>query len=79
MGTGGSGDVLTGLLAGLLAQFPQQPDEAAAAAIYLHGLAGQLGARKLGEKPLIATDILRFLPRALAAATEECAGLPDAV
>jgi NAD(P)H-hydrate epimerase len=79
MGTGGSGDVLTGLIAGFLAQFPKEPEEAVAAAVYLHGLAGQLGARKLGEKPLIATDILRFLPQAIAAATEECAGLPDAV
>ena len=79
MGTGGSGDVLTGLIAGFLAQFPSQLDEAVGAAVYLHGLAGQLGARKLGEKPLIATDILRFLPRALESATEACAGVPDAL
>ncbi len=79
MGTGGSGDVLTGLISGFLAQFVKQPDEAVAAAIYLHGLAGQLGAQKLGEKSLIATDILRYLPQAIAAATEECAGLPDAI
>jgi len=79
MGTGGSGDVLTGLIAGLLAQFPQQPDEAVAAAVYLHGLAGQLGARELGEKSLIATDILRYLPRAIERAMEACAGVPDAI
>ncbi len=79
MGTGGSGDVLTGLVAGLLAQFPQQPDEAVAAAVYLHGLAGELGARELGEKSLIATDILRFLPRAIEAAREACAGVPDQI
>jgi NAD(P)H-hydrate epimerase len=65
LGTGGSGDILTGLLAGFLAQFPKQPDEAVAAAVYLHGLAGQIGARELGEKSLIATDILKYLPQAI--------------
>ena len=59
MGTGGSGDILTGLIAGMLAQFPKDPDHAVAAAVYLHGLAGQIGARALGEKCLIATDILK--------------------
>ena len=72
LGTGGSGDILTGLIAGLLAQFPKQPDECVAAAVYLHGLAGEIGARELGEKSLIATDVLRFLPRAM----EECAAVP---
>jgi len=75
MGTGGTGDVLTGMIAGFLAQFPRQPDEAVAAAVYLHGLAGQIGARALGEKCLIATDILKYLP----AAMEECADVPDRV
>jgi hydroxyethylthiazole kinase-like uncharacterized protein yjeF len=68
MGTGGTGDILTGLLSGLLAQFPAQPDEAVAAAVYLHGLAGEIGARVLGEKSLIATDILKYLPEAIAEA-----------
>jgi NAD(P)H-hydrate epimerase len=71
LGTGGTGDVLTGLISGLLAQFPEQPDEAVAAAVYLHGLAGEIGARDIGEKCLIATDILKYLPKAL----EECARL----
>jgi ADP-dependent NAD(P)H-hydrate dehydratase / NAD(P)H-hydrate epimerase len=70
MGTGGTGDVLTGMIAGFLAQFPHQPDEAVAAAVYLHGLAGEIGARVLGEKCLIATDILKYLPAAMG----ECAG-----
>jgi NAD(P)H-hydrate epimerase len=69
MGTGGSGDVLTGMIAGLLAQFQEEPDGAVAAAVYLHGLAGEIGARALGEKCLIATDILEYLPDAM----EECA------
>jgi hydroxyethylthiazole kinase-like uncharacterized protein yjeF len=75
MGTGGTGDVLTGMIAGFLAQFPRRPDEAVAAAVYLHGLAGQIGARVLGEKCLIATDILKYLPDAM----EECAKVPDSV
>jgi NAD(P)H-hydrate epimerase len=65
MGTGGSGDILTGLTSGFLAQFPNQPDEAVAAAVYLHGRAGQIGARELGEKCLIATDILKYLPQSI--------------
>jgi len=75
LGTGGSGDVLTGMIAGFLAQFPDQPDQAVAAAVYLHGLAGEIGARALGEKCLIATDILRYLPDAM----EECADVSDGV
>jgi NAD(P)H-hydrate epimerase len=73
LGTGGTGDILTGIIAGLLAQFPTLSDQAVAAAVYLHGLAGEIGAREVGEKSLIATDLLRFLPRAM----EECAALPD--
>ncbi|MGO9229966.1 MAG: NAD(P)H-hydrate dehydratase [Bryobacteraceae bacterium] len=72
MGTGGTGDVLTGMIAGFLAQFPQQPDEAVAAAVYLHGLAGQIGARTLGERSIIASDLLQYVP----AAMEECAAVP---
>jgi NAD(P)H-hydrate epimerase len=72
MGTGGTGDILTGLIAGLLGQFPKSRDQAIAAAVYLHGLAGELGAAVLTEKCLNATDLLRYLPAAL----EECARLP---
>jgi NAD(P)H-hydrate epimerase len=72
MATGGTGDILTGLIAGLLGQFPKDPDLAVAAAVYLHGLCGELGAAALTEKCLNATDLLRYLPAAL----EECARLP---
>ncbi len=66
MATGGSGDVLTGITAGLLAQFRDAPAErVAAAAVYLHGLAGDLAASEKGEQGLIAGDILESLPRAL--------------
>jgi len=65
MATGGTGDVLTGLVAGLVAQFPDQIDAALLAAVYLHGRVGELGAAKLGEKSLIATDLFQFLPEAM--------------
>ena len=73
LGTGGSGDVLTGMIAGFLAQFPEDPRQAIAAAVYLGGLAGEIGAREIGEKSFIATDILRYLPQAM----EACAGISD--
>jgi ADP-dependent NAD(P)H-hydrate dehydratase / NAD(P)H-hydrate epimerase len=65
MATGGSGDVLTGVTAALLAQYPERSaTEVTAAAVYLHGLAGDIAARKLGEPSMIAGDILDALPRA---------------
>jgi NAD(P)H-hydrate epimerase len=67
MATGGTGDILTGMLAGFLAQFPNQPDLAIAAAVYLHGFAGELAAQELSEQPVIATDLLTFLPDAIRA------------
>lgn len=73
MATGGTGDILTGMIAGFLGQFPADPDNAIAAAVYLHGLAGELGAAAVGEKCLIATDLLRYLP----AAMEQCASIRD--
>ncbi|MFQ3639534.1 MAG: NAD(P)H-hydrate dehydratase [Chloracidobacterium sp.] len=65
MATGGSGDVLTGILAGLLAQTPHLPLEATLAAVYLHGHAGDLAQEALGERALVASDILRFFPQSL--------------
>ena len=75
MGTGGAGDVLTGLLAALLAQ-GLDPHDAASAGAYLHGLAGDLAVENLGGKAgLIATDLIERLPRALARCQEEAAAL----
>jgi ADP-dependent NAD(P)H-hydrate dehydratase / NAD(P)H-hydrate epimerase len=65
LATGGTGDVLTGLIAGLMAQFPERIEAAVLAAVYLHGRAGQLGAAKLGEKSFLASDIFQFLPEAM--------------
>jgi len=66
MATGGTGDVLTGMVAGLIAQHPQHALEATALAVYLHGLAGDLASESVGENSLVATDLLRFLPQAFA-------------
>jgi hydroxyethylthiazole kinase-like uncharacterized protein yjeF len=68
MATGGTGDILTGMVAGLMAQHPTQALEAAALAVYLHGLAGDLAAESVGESSMVATDLLRFLPEAYAQA-----------
>jgi NAD(P)H-hydrate epimerase len=65
MATGGSGDILTGLIAGLMAQFPDHARMAIVGAVWLHGRAGELAARELGEKCVIATDLLAYLPRAM--------------
>jgi hydroxyethylthiazole kinase-like uncharacterized protein yjeF len=65
MATGGTGDVLTGMVAGMLAQFPKRPQEAVAAAVWLHGRAGELGAQRIGEQAFVATDLLRQLPDAI--------------
>lgn len=65
MATGGTGDILTGLTAGLVAQFPGDIGTAVRAAVWLHGRAGEIGAAELTEQCLIATDLLRFLPRAI--------------
>lgn len=67
MATGGSGDVLAGMVGGLLAQ-GLEPKVAVTAAVYLHGLAGDLAAEELGEYAMTAADLLAYLPRAMRAA-----------
>lgn len=63
MATAGSGDVLTGIITALLARGYTQ-GEACAIGTYLHGLAGDIAARSLGEESLIASDIINSLPMA---------------
>lgn len=63
MATGGSGDVLAGICASLLAQ-GGDPFDCAAAAVYLHGLAGDLAAERLGKISMLPTDLLDALPQA---------------
>ena len=63
MATAGSGDVLTGIITGLLARGYKQA-EACVVGVYLHGLAGDLAAQELGEESLLASDIVNYLPKA---------------
>jgi ADP-dependent NAD(P)H-hydrate dehydratase / NAD(P)H-hydrate epimerase len=65
MATGGTGDVLTGIVAGMLAQHPKKVLEATALAVYLHGQAGDLARDELGEHGLVATDLIKFLPASI--------------
>jgi NAD(P)H-hydrate epimerase len=64
MATGGTGDILTGIIAGMLAQHPKNPFLAVLAAVYLHGLAGDVAEESTGEQSLVATDLITALPEA---------------
>jgi ADP-dependent NAD(P)H-hydrate dehydratase / NAD(P)H-hydrate epimerase len=66
MATGGSGDVLTGILTSLLAQ-GYRPGEAALFGVFLHGLAGDYAADAKSQEAMIASDIIAFLPEAFKA------------
>ena len=63
MATAGSGDVLTGIITGLLARGYHQR-EACQLGMYLHGLAGDLAAKEKGKESLMASDLIDFLPKA---------------
>ena len=76
MATAGSGDVLAGLLAGILCMYlktEEQPSMVlkAALGVYLHGLCGDLAAAEKGKRSMLAGDIIAYLPRALAICEEE--------
>ncbi|MDO8691195.1 MAG: NAD(P)H-hydrate dehydratase, partial [Dehalococcoidia bacterium] len=64
LASGGTGDVLSGVVTGLLAQ-GMAPFEAAAAGVYLHGLAGDMVREELGDAGMLAGDLLLMLPRAI--------------
>ena len=68
MATAGTGDVLTGMVGGLLAQGIASWD-AACAATYFHGLAGDLAAQQLGQAGMIARDLIQHIPHAIAPTT----------
>ncbi|NTV81526.1 MAG: NAD(P)H-hydrate dehydratase, partial [Candidatus Aminicenantes bacterium] len=70
MATGGTGDVLGGMIASELAQ-EKDAFGAVIAAVYAHGLAGDIAAERLSEKALVAGDIVRYLPAALMALAGE--------
>jgi ADP-dependent NAD(P)H-hydrate dehydratase len=63
MATGGSGDVLTGIITALVCQ-QLSPFDAAQLGVHIHGLAGDLAAAELGQVSLIASDLVRYLPQA---------------
>lgn len=66
--TAGSGDVLTGIITSLLAQgYP--PEEATPLGVFLHGLAGDIAAQRLGHHSVIASDIIEHLPQAFLSVT----------
>ncbi len=66
MATGGTGDVLTGMIGGFLAQ-GLTSEEAACLGVYLHGLAGDLAAKEKGEAAMIAGDVIEKIPDAIKA------------
>lgn len=67
MATGGTGDALTGILAGLTAQFGVEDwTRVLSLGVYLHGLAGDIAASRVGEAPLIASDLIDAIPEAFA-------------
>ena len=74
MAKGGSGDILTGIVAAMLAQYPNNPAEAVEAAVYLHGLAADFAVRDQDEHTLLATDTISHLFRAFLFRAEDEAG-----
>ena len=70
MATGGTGDILTGMVAGMIAQHSKQAFAAVLVAVHLHGLAGDVMRESVGEYSLVATDLLRGLPEAFRRARE---------
>jgi hydroxyethylthiazole kinase-like uncharacterized protein yjeF len=74
MAKGGSGDILTGIVAAMLAQHPERPEEAVEAAVYLHGLAADFAVREQDEHTLLATDTIAHLFRAFRFHAQDEAG-----
>ncbi|MHB1020808.1 MAG: NAD(P)H-hydrate dehydratase [Acidobacteriaceae bacterium] len=83
MAKGGSGDILTGIIAALLAQHPEKVADAVNAAVYLHGLAGDFAVRAQDEHTVLATDTLAHLWQAFQYRAEDAdeltwlCGLPE--
>ena len=70
MGTGGTGDVLTGMIAGLLAQ-GYEPGAAAKLGVFLHGAAGDLAREELSQEALLATDLIQHIGKSFARVREK--------
>jgi len=74
MARGGSGDILTGIVAAMLAQFPDDVTLAVEAAVYLHGLAGDFAARAMDEHTVLATDTVMHLSDAFRYRVKDAGG-----
>ncbi|HEV2710271.1 MAG TPA: NAD(P)H-hydrate dehydratase [Edaphobacter sp.] len=75
MAKGGSGDILTGIVAAMLAQFPDDVARAVEAAVYLHGLAGDFAAHAMDEHTVLATDTVTHLSDAFRYRVKDVDGL----
>lgn len=75
MAKGGSGDILTGIVAAMLAQFPHDVARAVEAAVYLHGLAGDYAAHRMDEHTVLATDTIAHLSDAFRYRVKDVDGL----
>lgn len=71
LATAGSGDVLSGIVGSFIGQNPTEIFEAVCTAVYLHGLAGKLAKEKVGERSVLASDVIRYLPEAIKRAENE--------
>jgi hydroxyethylthiazole kinase-like uncharacterized protein yjeF len=65
MAKGGTGDILTGMISGMVGQHPDDVATAVRAAVWLHGRSGELGAEEWTDRCLLATELLNYLPRAI--------------
>jgi len=74
MAKGGSGDILTGIVAAMVAQHPDKVAEAVNAAVYLHGLAADFAVREQDEHTLLATDVIAHLWRAFRFRAQDTSG-----
>jgi ADP-dependent NAD(P)H-hydrate dehydratase / NAD(P)H-hydrate epimerase len=74
MAKGGSGDILTGIVAAMIGQYPEQPAEAVEAAVYLHGLAADFAVRRQDQHTLLAMDTVSHLYEAFRFRAEDPGG-----
>lgn len=79
LSTAGTGDVLSGIIASFVAQNPKKMFEATATAVYLHGLSGVIAKEKSSDRPVMASDVIRFLPEAIKRAEGNLEHLKNAI